>query len=189
MRPQVTWVIYGPSPLPSQNTAAGGGGRPLGGRRALVAVEHRHPVLPLRRAEMGAGDGGSQPSKAAVNEQRRQGQALPHGGAGAVQPVKRNFEIPQTEGRADALVQQIPRQHIIQILRPQTALFHGLLQGKLLHGGLSLLPAFLPEVGVLIQLVEIGGQGSSGLLLAPNVGKGHHAHRLLQAHGLPSQSF
>ena len=87
------------------------------------------------------------------------------------------------------MVQQVPGQHIVQILRPQSPLLHGLLQGKLLHGGLSLLPAFLTKVGILIQFVEIPGQRPLRLLLAADVGKGHHAHRLSQPYSLPSQAF
>ena len=51
-----------------QNGAARGGGGPLGRGRPLVAVGHRHPVLPLGGAEMGTGNGGDPAGIAAVND-------------------------------------------------------------------------------------------------------------------------
>ena len=87
----------GAGPLLRQDGAAGGGGGPLGGGGALTAVGHRHPVLPLGGAEVGAGHGGRPAGEAPVDEEGRQGQRLPHGGAGAVQPIEGDAELPQTE--------------------------------------------------------------------------------------------
>ena len=90
-----------------------GSGGPLSRGRPLVAIGHRHPVLPLGGAEVGTGDGGSPAGEAAVDEHGRQGQRLAHGGAGAVQAVEGDAEVPQAEGGADALVQQVPGADIV----------------------------------------------------------------------------
>ena len=92
--------------------------------------------------------GGGQPGEAAVDQQGGQHQGLPHGGAGPVQAKKRDVEAPQAKGGADALVQQIPGQDVIQVLGHQPALFQSPLQHPLLHGGLRLLPGVLPEEGI-----------------------------------------
>ena len=61
-----------PRPLGGEKGTAGGGGGPLGGRGALIAIGDRHPVLSLGGAEMGACLGSDGFCEAAVNEQRRQ---------------------------------------------------------------------------------------------------------------------
>ena len=138
----------GAVPLSAQNTAAGGSGRPLGGGGALAAVGDRHPVLALGGAVVGGGHGGGQPGEAPVNEQRRQRQALSHGGAGAVQPVEGDMEAPQAEGGADALVQQVPSQHVVQFTGGEATLFQRPAQDPLLHGGFSLFPCLFPKEGI-----------------------------------------
>lgn len=163
-----------PRPLGGENRASGRGGRPLGGRRPLAAVGNRHPILPLGGAEMGAGLCGGQPGEAAVDQQGGQHQGLPHGGAGAVQPEKGNTEIPQAKGGADALVQQIPRQHAVQIAGLQPRLIQRPLQDLPLHGGLRLFPCFLPEKRVAAQLVKISGQRPLPLHPSADVGEGQH---------------
>ena len=114
-----------PVPLGAQDAAAGGRSGPLGRRCALVAVEHRHPVLPLGGAEMGAGHSGHDGGKAAIDKQSRQGQAFAHGGTGTIEAIKGDFEVPKAKGGADALIQQIPCQHIVQVLRYKSPLLHG----------------------------------------------------------------
>ena len=145
--------------------------------------------LPLGGAEMGAGHAGRHPGVAAGDQQAAQGQTLPHGGAGPVQAKKRDVEAPQAKGGADALVQQIPGQDVIQILGHQPALFQGPLQHPLLHGGLRLLPGVLSEKGVRAQLVKVLRQGTVSLELAADVGVGHHAGGLRQPHRLAAQAF
>ena len=171
-------------PLVRQDAAAGGGGGPLGRGGPLAAVGHRHAVLPLGGAKMGAGHAGRHPGVAAGDQQAAQGQTLPHGGAGPVQAKKRDVEAPQAKGGADALVQQIPGQDVIQVLGHQPALFQGPLQHPLLHGGLRLLPGVLSEKGVRAQLVKVLRQGTVSLELAADVGVGHHAGGLRQPHRL-----
>ena len=167
-----------------EDAASGGGGRPLGSGGTLVAVEHGHTVLTLGGTEMGAGHGGHDGGKAAVDEQCRQGQALAHGGAGAVESVEGDFEVPKAKGGADALVQQVSGQDAVHLLGGNASLFHCPAQGELLHGGFALFPAFLAEVSVGIQLVEISGQGTSGLLLTADIGEGQDADRVGKRHRL-----
>ena len=118
--------------------------------------------------------GGGQPGEAAVDQQGGQHQGLPHGGAGAVQSEKGNTKIPQAKGGADALVQQIPRQHAVQIAGLQPRLIQRPLQDLPLHGGLRLFPCFLPEKGVAAQLVKISGQRPLPLHPSADVGEGQH---------------
>ena len=165
-----------------------GGSSPLGGGGPLAAVGHRHAVLPLGGAVVGAGHAGRRPGVAAGDQQAPQGQALPHGGAGPVQAEKRNLEIPQAEGGADALVQQVPGQDVVQFRRGQPALFQGPGQGLLLHGGLGLLPGVLPEEGIRAQQVKMPRQGAVGLEFSADVGIGHHAGGPQQSHRLPAQA-
>ena len=75
--------------LPTQDDAPGAGDCPLGGRGSLAAVLQRGAVLPLRRAEVGGGHSRRVFPKSTVQQQSGQGQALRHGGAGAVQPAER----------------------------------------------------------------------------------------------------
>ena len=80
------------------------GDGPLGGGGALAAVLQGEAVLPLRRAEMGAGQRAAAPRRTAVQQQRRQAQALRHGGAGPVEPEVGQGAVLHGEGGADALV-------------------------------------------------------------------------------------
>ena len=179
----------GSGALPVQEGAAGGGGGPLGGGGALVAVGHRHPVLPLGGAVVGGGDGGAAAGKPAVDQHGRQGQGLPHGGAGAVEAEEGDAEVPQAEGGADALVQQVPGQDIVQVLRFQFRFLQGLPQHRLLHGGLRLLPGLLPEEGVGLQPVEVVRQGALAFKFSPDVGEGQHGGGMGQGHGPAAQAF
>ena len=126
--------------------------------------------------------------QAAGEQQAPQGQALPHGGAGPVQAEKRNLKVPQAEGGADALVQQVPGQDVVQFRRGQPALFQGPGQGLLLHGGLRLLPGVLSEEGIRAQQVKMLRQGAVGLEFSADVGIGHHAGGPQQGHRLPAQA-
>ena len=178
-----------PVPLVPQDAAPGGGGGPLGRGSPLAAVGHRHAVLPLGSAVVGAGHAGRRPGVTAGEQQAPQGQALPHGGAGPVQAEKRNLKVPQSEGGADALVQQVPGQDVVQFRRGQPALFQGPGQGLLLHGGLRLLPGVLSEEGIRAQQVKMPRQGAVGLEFSADVGVGHHAGGPQQGHRLPAQAF
>ena len=138
---------------------------------------------------MGGGQGCGPVGVAAVNQQGRQAQTFPHGGAGAVQPVKGDVEVPQAEGGADALVQQIPRQDIVQVLRRQLRLVKGPLEDGFLHGGLRLLPGLLPEEGVGIDLVKVVRQRALALELPADIGKGENGGGMGQDHGLAAQTL
>ena len=162
----------GPGAVLRQNGAPGGGGGPLGRGGALVAVGHRHPVLPLSGAEVGAGDGGGPAGVAAVDEHGRQRQGFAHGGAGTVQAVEGNAEVPQAEGGADALVQQVSGADIVQVAGLQLGLIQRPLDNLFLHGGFRLFPGLFSEEGIIGQLVKVGGQGALRLLLAADVGVG-----------------
>ena len=96
---------------------------------------------------MGAGKGQGGIETAAVNEQRRKTQALRHGGAGAVEPQIGNAAILDGESGADALVQQIPAED--ELGRRPARLLRAEIQTAPQHGGLRLLPAVLPEIGIL----------------------------------------
>ena len=161
----------------------------MGGGGALVAVGHRHPVLPLSGAEMAGGHGRQPLGESPRNEQGPQGQGFPHGGAGPVEPVKGDVEIPQAEGRADALVEQVPRQHVVQLSRREAPLLQRPAEGDLLHRALRLLPGLLSEKAVLAEIVKISGQGTFPLLLAAHGGVGEDDRRFFQGHRLPPQSF
>ena len=156
---------------------------------ALAAVGHRHAVLALRRAEVGGGHGCGVVGKAAVDEHGGQGQRFAHGGAGAVKPVKGDVELPQAEGGADALVQQVACQNIVDVSGGQLGPFQRSLQHSLLHGGLGLLPAFFSEERVVVDLVKIAAQGPLSLHFAADVGPGEHRGGMVQPHGLAPQSF
>ena len=167
-----------------QNGAARCRGGPLGGGGPLVPVGHGHPVLPLRRAEVGGGHGGGHAGKAPVDEHGGEAQPLPHGGAGPVETQEGDLCLPQAEGAADALVQEVPGADIVQLAGGEAALFQRLFQGFLLHGGLRLLPGLLPEEGVLVQNVEAASKGALLLEFPAHAGVGQHAGRVAERHGL-----
>ena len=173
----------GPLALLLQDGAAGGGGRPLGRGGPLAAVGHRHTVLPLGGAEVGGGHGRRPAGKAAVNKQRRQGQGLPHGGAGAVQPVEGNAEVPQAEGGAHALVQKVSRQNIVQVSGLEARLIQSAAQSPLLHGGLRFFPGRLSEKGILAQLVKAAAKGALALEFPADAGAGADGGGMGQGHG------
>jgi len=173
----------------AQNGAAGGGGGPLGGGGSLIAVWNGHPVLPLGGTEVRGGEGGGPVGVPPINQQGRKRKTLTHGGAGTVQAVEGDVEVPQTEGGADALIQQITRQNIIQLGGRQMGLVQCPLQYPLLHGGFSLFPSFFAEKWVTAQLVEIGGQRAGTFQLAADVGKGQDGWRLRQGDGSAADAF
>ena len=179
----------GAGAVAAQDGAASRSGRPLGGGRPLAAVGHRHPVLPLGGAEVGGGQGGGPVGVAAVDQQGRQAQALSHGGAGTVEPVEGHPEVPQAEGGADTLVQQISGQDIVQVLRRQLRLLQRSLKDRLLHGGLCFLPGLFPEEGVVADLVKKVRQGALALEFPPNIGKGEDGGGMGQGHGLAAQTL
>ena len=175
--------------LGPQNAAPRRRGRPLGSRRTLAAVGQRHPILPLRRAEVGGGLGRGDAGEAAGHRHGCQRQALTHGGAGAVHPVEGDVEVPQGEGGADVLVQEIAGKDAVHVLRRQTALSQGAAQGQGLHLRLPLLPCLFAEEGVVIR--DVNGAAQRALTLQPSgyTGPAHHARRVREPAGLAAQSF
>ena len=157
----------------------------MGRRGALAAIGDWHTVLPLRCAEVAGRHGGGPLGEAAGNEQRAQGQGFPHGGARAVEAVEGDPEVPQAKGCADALVEQVAGQDIVQVLRGEGGLLQRLAQRGLLHGALRLLPCFLPEEAVLAQVVEVGAQRAIPLLPAANGGVGEDDAGPRKGDGLP----
>ena len=185
MRPRVTWSLG----LRAHHAAAGGGGRPLGGGGPLAAVWHRGAVLPLGGAEVGGGLGGGETGKAPSHRHSRQRQALSHGGAGTVHAVEGDSEVPQGEGCADVLVQQIAGEDAVHVLRRQAALLPGAAQGDGLHLRLPLLPRFFAEEGVVVRYVKIRTQRALPFQTAAYIGPAHHAGRPEEPAGLAAQAF
>ena len=70
--------------------------------------------------------------------------------------------ISQREGRADTLVQQVPGEDQIDVLRSQPALIQQLVQRQLLHFFLRLLPGPFPEFRVHAFDVKAVAQGPLG---------------------------
>src|SRR5699024_140856 len=95
---------------------------------------------------------------------------LSHGGTRPVLPQKGNLVPHHPKGGGDALVQQIPGEDQVQVLRSQPG--PGQRQGHrlLLQLGLGLLPGVHAQAGVPKGLVEVRPQGPLGLSLAPHGG-------------------
>ena len=106
-----------------------------------------------------------------------------------MEPVEGPPEVPQAEGGADTLVQQISGQDIVQVLRCQLRLLQRSLKDCLLHGGLCLLPGLFPEEGVVADLVKKVRQGALALEFPPNIGKGEDGGGMGQGHGLAAQTL
>ena len=123
-----------------QNDRAGGGCRPLGGRRPHRAVFERKAVLPFGGAEVGGGHRHRPAHRLGIHQQRGQKHPLGHGRTGAVKPEQRNSGIAQAEGGADALVQQIPREDAVDILIGERRVGKGFVCGQRNHPALRLFP-------------------------------------------------
>ena len=146
-------------------------------------------VLPLRRAEVGGGHRRRPGAEAPVQRHGRQGQGLPHGGAGPVQPQEGDLEPPGGEGGADALVEQVPGEEQVQGGGVQPRLVQGGGEGLALHGGLRPLPGGLPKGVVPTDGVKGAPQGPLPLLFARHVGVAGDDRGMLQGHRLPPQLF
>ena len=151
-------ITTGP-PKPTRAQPAGGGG-------PLAAVFQRQAELALRRAEVGAGHGQRPAGGAALHQDGRHQQCLGHGGAGPILAQEGDAEIQQAKGGGNALVQQIPRQDEVHLLRPGPRFREGLGYRLLLQLGLRLFPALLLQSGVLKGLVEVPAQGALRLFLS-----------------------
>ena len=160
----------GPGAVLGQDNGAGAGYRPLGGGCPLSAVLQGGAVLPLGGTEMGGGHHPGELGEASVDEHGGQGQPLPHGRAGPVKAEEGHVLAPYGEGGADALVQKVPREEVIQVGGCLPRLVQGGGQGHLLHGGLGFLPALFSEGVVLLNMVEAVGQRAVPFFLAHHVG-------------------
>ena len=175
--------------LGPQNAAPRRRGRPLGSRRTLAAVGQRHPILPLRRAEVGGGLRRRHTDRAGGHGHSGQRQCLPHSRAGPIYPVEGNIEIPQAKRSPNVLVQQIPGEGAVHVLRRQPALLQGQTQGIRLHLCLALFPGLFPTEGVRPHSVEAAAQRPLALQLSRHRRKADHSRRLQKPAGLPAQAL
>ena len=169
----------------AQNTAPGGGGRPLGGGTPLAAVGQRHPVLPLGGTVVGGGHDPRRSHRAPLQQHGRKRQSLSHGGAGGVQSAYAEGLVAQGEGAGGALVQQVACQHQIHVSRRHAAALQGMAQRPLLEDGLRLLPTGLSAEGVHLDLVKITAQRSLTLQLAADAAPRQHADAAGKRHRPP----
>ena len=179
----------GTGPLPGQDGGPGAGHRPLGGGGALASVLQGGAVLPLRRTEVG-GDHHRRPlPEAAVQGHGGQGQTLPHGGAGPVEPEKGDVLPPGGEGGADALVEQVAGKEPVHGGGSLAGLVQRQGEGLLLHGALRLLPGGLPKGVIRADEVEGAGQRALPFLLAHYIGVSGQGGRVGKGHRLTAQFF
>ena len=138
---------------------------------------------------MGGGHGGRQGAEPPVQQHGRQREGLGHGGAGPIQAEKGDVGPPDGKSGADALVEQVPGQDIIQTGGGLSRLLQGGGQGQTLHGALGLLPAGLAEGVIRADLVKGGGQRPLALFFSHHAGKAGDGRRARQSHGLLAPSF
>jgi len=179
----------GARPLPGEDDAARPRHRPLGGGGALAAVLQGRAVLPFGGAEMGGGHGGGVGGETAVQQQGGQRQALRHSGTGAIQPEEGDVLPPDGEAGANALVEQVAGQNIVQGGGAQPRLVQRGGEGQLLHGGLRLLPGLFPKRIVLIDLVEAVGQRALPFFFPHHIGVARDGGRVGKGDRLPAQLF
>ena len=175
----------GPVAGSAQDAAAGGGSRPLGGGAPLGAVGQGHAVLPLGGAVVRGGHGRRHVGRAPLQQHGRQRKPLAHGGTGGVQAAHAEGLVAQGEIAGGALVEQIPRQHQIHVLRLHTAPLQSVGQRPLLENGLRLLPTGLAAEGIRLDLVKIGAQRALALQLAADAAPGQHADAAGKGHRPP----
>ena len=99
----------------ADQSGAGAGDRPLGGGSSLPTIPQGKAVLPLGGGEVGRCHGDNLISVTASCHHGGDQQAFRHGGAGTVQSQMGDVGIAQGERGTDALIQQIPGQHQIQL--------------------------------------------------------------------------
>ena len=133
---------------------------------------------------MGGSHGNHALCKAAADGHGAQEQALRHGGAGPIQPQKRNAQIPQTKAGADALVQQIAAKQDINVLGLQMGFFQRCLYGQGLHLRFCFLPGGLAEFCIGIQMVKPGMQRTFQFFFPANSGGGQENRTMLKHQGL-----
>ena len=92
-------------------------------------------------------------------------QSLRHGGTCAVDAQKGDLQRPQPVGRTGALVDEIAGTDAGDVSVGEGALFQRQTDGLLLEGALRLLPGLLPEVCVLLHVVETAAERSLALFL------------------------
>ena len=99
------------------------------------------------------------------------------------------MEIPQGEGGADILVQQVAGEHAVHVLRRQSALLQRQPQGVGLHLRLALLPRFPPAEGILRHRVKVAAQRPRALQPSRHRRAADDARRLQKPAGLAAQAF
>ena len=155
-----------PLPCRAQQTAPGGGSRPLGGRGAHRAVTQWGAELTLCRAEMTGSHRQQVLRRAAAAQCRAQRQRLGHGAARAEQPRKGHAQFPQRVAGGGALRLQISRQRKVHLLCGQASLLQAeprRPQLQLLFGGF---PAALSQPIVGGQFVKARCQRALALFFA-----------------------
>lgn len=138
---------------------------------------------------MGGGHGRDFCAVSPVQQHGGQGQALRHGGAGPVQPKEGHILPPDGKAGADALVEQISCQQVVQTGYTEPGLAESGGEGQLLHGALRLFPASLAKGIVLADMIEGGGQRPFPFLFAHHGSAADDRRRVLQGHSLPAQFF
>ena len=172
-------------PLGAEQSRPGSGDGPLGCGGPLAAVAQREPVLPLTGGKMGGGHGRHPVKGSGADEQGPKKQTLRHGGAGSVEPQVGSACIAHGESGANALVEQVPGEHQVQLRPFQLPLFQQQPQSRFLHGFLCQLPAALTEIGVLAGFVEGVAQGTFRFLFSRHAGPGGDHRRFRQNKTVP----
>jgi hypothetical protein len=95
--------------------------------------------------------------------------------------------VPQRKGGADALIQQVPGAHQIDVPGLQPGLLQQLVQGKLLHFLFRLLPGLFTEFRIHAFDIEAVAQGTLGLLFACHTGPLGDIHRLARPEGVTAK--
>ena len=155
-----------PLPCRAQQTAPGGGSRPLGGRGAHRAVTQWGAELTLCRAEMTGGHRQQVLRRPAAAQRRAQRQRLRHGAARPEQPCKGHAQFPQRVAGGSALRLQVPCQRKVYPLSGQRRLLQAAPrcpQLQLLFGGF---PAALSQPVVGGQFVKARRQRALALFFA-----------------------
>ena len=123
----------------------------------------------------------------AAHRHGSQQKALGHGGAGSVEPQVGDPAVAQGKGGADALIQQIPGAHQIDISGIQPGFLQQLVQCKLLHFLFRLLPGLFAEFRIHAFDIEAVAQGPLGLLLSGHRGPGGDIYRRSRPEGVTAK--
>ena len=127
---------------------------------------------------MGGGHGCRVFADAGGRQQGSRQQTLRHGGTCAVDAQKGDLQRPQPVGRTGTLVDKIAGTDATDILVSEGALFQRQTDGLLLEGALRLLPGLLPEMCVLLHVIETAAKRPLALFLPDGGGIADDAGRM-----------